>query len=158
MSRTPLNHMDCSVAQTLDIVGEWWSLLILRNAFHGMRTFDAFQKQLDISSSVLSARLKKLTEAGVLIKVPCSDDKRSFEYRLTPAGMDLYPVLIGLMQWGEKWRPNTRGQRMVLLEKATGKPLQGVEVLSADGRPLKAWQVQPVAGPGADEHVHELIG
>tara|TARA_R110000751_G_scaffold76821_3_gene154863 strand:- start:3598 stop:4050 length:453 start_codon:yes stop_codon:yes gene_type:complete len=150
--------MDCSVAQTLDIVGEWWSLLILRNAFHGMRTFDAFQKQLDISSSVLSARLKKLTEAGVLIKVPCSDDKRSFEYRLTPAGMDLYPVLIGLMQWGEKWRPNTRGQRMVLLEKATGKPLQGVEVLSADGRPLKAWQVQPVAGPGADEHVHELIG
>jgi len=158
MSRTPLNHMDCSVAQTLDIVGEWWSLLILRNAFHGMRTFDAFQKQLDISSSVLSARLKKLTEAGVLIKVPCSDDKRSFEYRLTPAGMDLYPVLIGLMQWGEKWRPNTRGQRIVLLEKATGKPLQGVEVLSADGRPLKAWQVQPVAGPGADEHVHELIG
>ena len=158
MSRTPLNHMDCSVAQTLDIVGEWWSLLILRNAFHGMRTFDAFQKQLDISSSVLSARLKKLTEAGVLIKVPCSDDKRSFEYRLTPAGMDLYPVLIGLMQWGEKWRPSTRGQRMVLLEKATGKPLQGVEVLSADGRPLKAWQVQPVAGPGADEHVHELIG
>ncbi len=158
MSRTPLNHMDCSVAQTLDIVGEWWSLLILRNAFHGMRTFDAFQKQLDISSSVLSARLKKLTEAGVLIKVPCSDDKRSFEYRLTPAGLDLYPVLIGLMQWGEKWRPNTRGQRMVLLEKATGKPLQGVEVLSADGRPLKAWQVQPVAGPGADEHVHELIG
>lgn len=158
MSRTPLNHMDCSVAQTLDIVGEWWSLLILRNAFHGMRTFDAFQKQLDISSSVLSVRLKKLTEAGVLIKVPCSDDKRSFEYRLTPAGMDLYPVLIGLMQWGEKWRPNTRGQRMVLLEKATGKPLQGVEVLSADGRPLKAWQVQPVAGPGADEHVHELIG
>tara|TARA_R110000764_G_scaffold48044_4_gene106916 strand:- start:6123 stop:6575 length:453 start_codon:yes stop_codon:yes gene_type:complete len=150
--------MDCSVAQTLDIVGEWWSLLILRNAFHGMRTFDAFQKQLDISSSVLSARLKKLTEAGVLIKVPCSDDKRSFEYRLTPAGLDLYPVLIGLMQWGEKWRPNTRGQRMVLLEKATGKPLQGVEVLSADGRPLKAWQVQPVAGPGADEHVHELIG
>tara|TARA_R110000868_G_scaffold6865_10_gene38166 strand:+ start:6980 stop:7432 length:453 start_codon:yes stop_codon:yes gene_type:complete len=150
--------MDCSVAQTLDIVGEWWSLLILRNAFHGMRTFDAFQKQLDISSSVLSVRLKKLTEAGVLIKVPCSDDKRSFEYRLTPAGMDLYPVLIGLMQWGEKWRPNTRGQRMVLLEKATGKPLQGVEVLSADGRPLKAWQVQPVAGPGADEHVHELIG
>jgi len=150
--------MDCSVAQTLDIVGEWWSLLILRNAFHGMRTFDAFQKQLDISSSVLSARLKKLTEAGVLIKVPCSDDKRSFEYRLTPAGMDLYPVLIGLMQWGEKWRPNTRGQRIVLLEKATGKPLQGVEVLSADGRPLKAWQVQPVAGPGADEHVHELIG
>ncbi len=158
MSRTPLNHMDCSVAQTLDIVGEWWSLLILRNAFHGMRTFDAFQKQLEISSSVLSARLKKLTEAGVLKKVPCSEDKRSFEYGLTPAGMDLYPVLIGLMQWGEKWRPNERGQRMLLLEKATGEPVQGAEVLSADGRPLKAWEVQPVAGPGADEHVYELIG
>ena len=158
MSRTPLHHMDCSVAQALDIVGEWWSLLILRNAFHGMRTFDAFQKQLDISSSVLSARLKKLTEAGVLKKVTSSDDKRSFEYRLTEAGMDLYPVLIGLMQWGEKWRPNEVGQRIVLLEKTTGLPVHGAEVLSADGKPLKAWQVQPVAGPGADEHVRELIG
>ena len=65
MPRSSFDHMDCSVAQTLEVIGEWWTLLILRNAFHGMRTFDAFQQQLDISSSVLSSRLKKLTDAGI---------------------------------------------------------------------------------------------
>ncbi len=152
------SHIDCSVVKTAEIIGEWWSLLILRNAFHGMRTFDAFQRQLDISSSVLSARLKKLTEAGVLQKVPSSADGRSFEYRLTPAGMDLYPVIISLMQWGEKWRPNGKGDRMLLLEKSTGLPIRGAEVLSAKGQPLKAWDVEVVAGPGADESVRELVG
>ncbi|GGE41856.1 HxlR family transcriptional regulator [Halopseudomonas oceani] len=151
-------HIDCSVVKTAEIIGEWWSLLILRNAFHGMRTFDAFQRQLDISSSVLSTRLKKLTAAGVLQKVPSAADGRSFEYRLTPAGMDLYPVIISLMQWGEKWRPNGRGDRMLLLEKRSGRPILGAEVLSADGRPLKAWEVEVQAGPGADEYVRELVG
>lgn len=157
MPRLSQHHDDCSVTQALDIVGDWWALLILRNAFHGMRTFDAFQKQLDISTSVLSARLKTMTEAGVLKKVPSAADGRSFEYRLTPCGLDLYPVLVALMQWGEKWRPNDKGQRMILLEKATGQPVQGVEVLSASGKPLKAWDVEPVPGPGADERVRELI-
>ena len=154
----PTTHIDCSVVKTAEIIGEWWSLLILRNAFHGMRTFDAFQRQLDISSSVLSARLKKLTEAGVLQKVPSAADGRSFEDRLTPAGMELYPIIIGLMQWGEKWRPNSKGDRMLLLEKASGQPIRGAEVLSADNRPLKAWEVEVQAGPGADDYVRQLVG
>ncbi|MBQ0742921.1 MAG: helix-turn-helix transcriptional regulator [Pseudomonas sp.] len=158
MLRATPHHDDCSVTKALDIIGDWWALLILRNAFHGMRTFDALQKQLGISTSVLSSRLKTMTEAGVLKKVPATGDGRSFEYRLTPSGHDLYPVLVALMQWGEKWRPNEKGQRLLLLEKATGLPVQGVEVLSAAGLPLKPWDVVPVAGPGADERVRELIG
>ena len=72
--------------------------------------------------------------------------------------MDLYPIIIGLMQWGEKWRPNGKGDRMLLLEKASGLPIRGAEVLSDDGRPLKAWEVEVQAGPGADDYVRQLVG
>ncbi len=157
MPRSSLADIDCSIAQTLDVVTEWWTLLILRNAFHGMRTFDAFQEHLEISPSVLSARLKKLTDRGILEKRPSSTDGRSHEYRLTRRGLDLYPVLIALKDWGEKWVPNGRGRRMELIEKATGKPIRGAAVLSHDGRPLDPWDVQPTAGPGADDKIRGLM-
>lgn len=157
MPTTAFARMDCAVARTLDFVGEWWTLLILRNAFHGMRTFDAFQANLGISTSVLSARLRRLTEAGILERRPSPSDGRSVEYRLTEAGLDLYPVIVSLMDWGEKWAPNPRGRRIELIEKATGRPIAGTAVLAADGRPLKPWEVRPVAGPGADQDTFELL-
>ncbi|MEC9345554.1 MAG: helix-turn-helix domain-containing protein [Pseudomonadota bacterium] len=149
--------MNCAVARTLEVVGDWWTLLILRNAFHGMRTFDAFQQQLGISSSVLSSRLKTLTEAGVLERRRSRDDRRSFEYRLTDCGLDLYPVLISLMEWGERWAADPRGRRLDLIEKATGQPVAGVAVLSADGRPLSARDVRPEAGPASDDQTRDLL-
>ena len=157
MSRSSIADIDCSVAQTLEVVGEWWTLLILRNVFHGVRTFDAFQEQLQISSSVLSARLKKLTDAGVLVRRQSKTDRRSFEYRLTEAGLELYPIFVALMQWGDRWRPNGRGQRVELCDKATGRPIAGAMVMTEDGRALHAWEVEPVAGPGADETTRQLI-
>ena len=102
-------EIDCSVAQTLSVIGEWWTLMILRNAFHGMRTFDAFREHLGISTSVLSDRLKTLTDAGIFRKAQSPTDGRSFEYRLTAKGMDLYPILVGMVQWGEKHMPSRRG-------------------------------------------------
>ena len=149
--------MDCSVAQTLELIGEWWTLLILRNAFHGMRTFDEFQKQLGISTSVLSARLKKLTDAGVLSRQSSKDDGRSVEYRLTEKGLELYPVMISLMQWGDKWRPNGRGLRLDLRERKTGRRIAGVRVVSANGEPLGPRDVEVRAGPGADATARSLV-
>lgn len=157
MSRSSWADMDCSVAQTLDLVGEWWTLLILRNAFHGMRTFDEFQKQLGISTSVLSARLKKLSDAGVLLRETSERDGRSVEYRLTQKGLELYPVMISLMQWGDKWRPNGRGRRLDLREKRTGKRIEGARVVAADGRPLEPFEIEVRAGPGADALTRGLI-
>ena len=157
MSRSSLSGVDCGVAQALDIIGEWWTLLILRNAFHGVRTFDVFQEHLGISSSVLSARLKTLCEADVLEKRPSSHDGRSFEYRLTERGLELYPVLAGLVLWGEKWFPNGRGPRTELLDKRTGEPIAGVFALGQDGQRLGPRDVTPVAGPGADEPMRALI-
>ncbi len=149
--------MDCSVAQTLELIGEWWTLLILRNAFHGMRTFDEFQKQLGISTSVLSARLRKLTDAGVLSRQTSERDGRSVEYRLTEKGLELYPIMISLMQWGDKWRPNGRGRRLDLRERKTGRRIAGVRVLSADGEPLGPRDIEVRAGPGADAVARSLV-
>jgi DNA-binding HxlR family transcriptional regulator len=149
--------MDCSVAQTLELIGEWWTLLILRNAFHGMRTFDEFQKQLGISTSVLSARLKKLTDAGVLSRQSSKHDGRSVEYRLTEKGLELYPIMISLMQWGDKWRPNGRGLRLDLRERKTGRRIAGVRVVSANGEPLGPRDVEVRAGPGADATARSLV-
>jgi len=76
---------------------------------------------------------------------------RSYEHKLSERGFDLYPVLVALMQWGEKWAPNGRGLRVELVEKASGEPIRGSVVVSKDGRPLTPWDVRVVAGPGADE-------
>ena len=157
MKKAAVAAMDCAVAQTLDVIGDWWTLLILRNAFHGMRTFDNFQTDLGISTSVLSQRLKTLCTNGVLEKRRSSSDGRSFEYRLTDSGLELYPILIALMQWGERYRPNPQGVRVELRERVSGKLIDGVHVLARDGRRLGARDVTPVAGPGADDQTRALL-
>lgn len=158
MSTSSLSEIDCGVAKTLSVVGEWWGLMILRNAFHGMRTFDAFQENLNISTSVLSARLKTLTEAGVLERRRSETDGRSYEYRLTEAGFDLYPIIVGLLNWGEKWDPSPDGKRMRLYEKATGEEIFGAAVITRDGRRLDPREVRAEAGPGASPKVRALTG
>lgn len=157
MASKSLENIDCSIAQALSVVGEWWTLMILRNCFHGMRNFDQFQESLGISTSVLSARLKTLVEKGVLEKVQSDSDKRSYQYRLTTMGLEFYPVFVALNELGEKLAPNTKGKRMTLLEKSSGKPIAGVAVLSQEGKRLHPRDVSPVAGPGASQEVHDLL-
>lgn len=157
MAGKSLRDIDCAISQTLAVVGEWWTLMIVRNAFHGMRTFDAFQEDLGVSTSVLAARLKTLTEANIFRREQSEVDGRSFEYILTEKGKDLYPLIIAMKDWGEKWYPNKRGARIDLLEKSTGKPIRGAAVLASDGRVLDPREVLPVAGPGADEAMLRLL-
>lgn len=156
MTRAPIED-DCGIAQALNVVGEWRTLLVLRNLFNGMRTFDVMQAHLGISSSVLAARLKTLTEAGVVERRPNPRDGRSHEYRLTEKGLDLYPMLVALMQWGEKWAPNGHGPRMILRERATGLPVRPVTVTTQDGRPLRPRDVTPAPGPGASDFTRALL-
>jgi DNA-binding HxlR family transcriptional regulator len=103
MKRTSYADMPCPMAQALERVGEWWSLLILRECFRGTRRFGDFERRLGIAKNVLSSRLKHLVEAGVLERRPSKDDAREIEYRLTESGKDLAPVLIALAQWGDRW-------------------------------------------------------
>ncbi|MCR9213441.1 MAG: helix-turn-helix transcriptional regulator [Proteobacteria bacterium] len=157
MSRTDLKKFDCSVAQTLDQIGEWWTLLILRDAFHGIKRFDDFQEQLEISPTVLSARLQSMTKNGILEKRKSKTDGRAFEYVLTEKGLDLYPVLLTLMAWGDKYSPNAAGPRMELLDKKTGRPIQSIHVLSEDGRRLSAKDVYVKTAAGTDQRMASLI-
>ena len=95
--------MSCSVAQCLEVVGEWWSMLIVRDAFFGVTRFDAFQERLGIARNVLQARLTKLVDAGVLTKTAYSDHPPRYDYRLTDKGRDLWPVLTAMRQWGDRY-------------------------------------------------------
>jgi DNA-binding HxlR family transcriptional regulator len=127
----------CPVARSLDTIGEWWSLLIVRDALIGTRRFSDFQKSLGLAKNVLSARLKKLVARGVMEQVPASDGSAYQEYVLTQKGRELFPVVIALRQWGETYLFSRGEKRLQVLDKRTGKPLR-VQVQNAKGEILTA--------------------
>ncbi len=157
MSKNSFVEMNCPIAQTLEQVGEWWTFVILRNAFCGMSRFQDFQRHLGISSSILARRLEKLVENGILLRQPSAEDARIVHYRLTEKGRALSPILAAMTLWGEQWAPNPQGARLTMVEKATGLPVAGVGILAADGRALQPEQIETVAGPGADDKTHALV-
>lgn len=122
MSKGSFAGMNCPIAQTLEQVGEWWTFVILRNAFCGMSRFQDFQRHLGISTNILSRRLGKLVENGILLRQPCNEDARIVHYRLTPKGHSLYPILAAMTVWGEQWVPHPAGPRMTLVERETDCP------------------------------------
>jgi len=128
----------CPVARSLDLVGDRWSLLIVRDAFDGVRRFGDFQKGLGVARNILSDRLRRLVEAGILVSQPASDGSSYQEYVLTAQGMDLFPVIVALRQWGEG-HLFERGERYsVLVDTKTGKKVAPMVPHAADGRALTA--------------------
>lgn len=103
MKRTSFAGMGCSVARTLDVIGEWWTLLIVRDAFLGVRRFEDFQRRLGVSRNVLADRLATLVAGGILVPVRYQEHPPRSEYRLTEKGRELYPVIVTLRQWGDRW-------------------------------------------------------
>lgn len=120
MRGASLSELNCSVARTLDVVGERWTLLILRDAFNGIRRFDHFLETMPIARNVLAARLRKLVGHGVLERTEYQERPRRFEYRLTPAGRELYPAIISLLQWGDRHLAGAEGPPMKVLHKDCG--------------------------------------
>ena len=157
MTGNSIAEMDCAIAQSLARIGDKWTVLILRNAFNGMKRFDQFQSHLGVASNILSDRLRKLTTGGILDRRPLPEDGRGVEYKLTEKGLDLYPILVSLLDWGEKWESNGVGPRLLLLERETGEPIAAMAVRARDGRALRPQQVTPVAGPGATRHVQTML-
>jgi DNA-binding HxlR family transcriptional regulator len=146
MKLKSFDHMNCSLAQTLDVIGERWTLLILRDAFFGRKRFEEFQKSLGIARNILTARLNRLVDEGILEKRPAEAGR--FEYVLTPRGLELQPVLLAMTHWGDRHKPNPHGARLVFVERATGAPIAPMAVHSADGRVLKPRDIKAVPGPG----------
>lgn len=142
-----IDQQVCSVARALSVVGERWTLLILRDAFLGTRRFDQFQRNLGITRHRLSERLGKLVEQGVLVKVPYQDRPRRYEYRLTRKGLGLYPVLMSLSRWGDEWMADDAGVPLEYVHQACGARMAPVLACSDCGEPLRPEGVKPHIGP-----------
>jgi DNA-binding HxlR family transcriptional regulator len=120
----------------LDAIGDWWSLLIVRDAFDGLRRFGEFQKSLGLAKNILSVRLRNLVAHGILQMVPASDGSPYQEYVLTEKGRGLFPLLVALRQWGEDFFFESDEPHVMLVDKKTGAPVRKLELRAQDGRVL----------------------
>ena len=136
MKRKGLSASKCPIARTLDVIGDWWSLLIVRDIFLGRHRFGEFEKSLGLAKNILSARLQKLVAHDIITTAPASDGSAYQEYRLTDKGRGLYLVLVALRQWGESHLFETGEMERVLVDQKTGKPVKKLELRSQDGRLL----------------------
>ena len=135
MKRVSLSKAECPVARSLDAIGDWWTLLIVRDAFDGVRRFGAFQKNLGIARGILTARLKEMVERGVMTVTPASDGTAYQEYVLTEKGRDLFAVVVALRHWGEA-HLYARGEAHSVLVDQTGQPVRELQLPSKAGRRL----------------------
>ena len=149
MQRKSFSDMQCPVARGLEHVGEWWSILILRDAFYGLTRFDQFERSLGIAPNMLTRRLKALCEAGLLERRRYQERPPRDEYILTEKGHDFRPVLWTLFAWGNRHLA-PEGESVTLVDPATGLPVDPVVVDRRTGRPL-AEGVRVVAGPAAGD-------
>ncbi len=136
VKRKSLAGAGCPVARTLDAIGDWWSLLIVRDAFDGMRRFGEFQKSLGAAKNILAARLKTLVAHGILEHAPASDGSAYQEYVLTAKGRGLFPVVVSLRQWGEDHCFADDEPRSILVDERRGRPVRRLELRAEDGRLL----------------------
>jgi DNA-binding HxlR family transcriptional regulator len=127
---------ECGLPAALEVMGERWSFMILRASFNGLRHFEEFQNQLGIARNILSNRLQRLVENGILEREPCPEDRRRVEYRLTEKGIDLLPAMIALRQWGEKYGTGVPSSP-VIVDARDRMPIARVRLHAHDGRPLR---------------------
>ncbi len=139
---------NCSVAKSLELIGERWTMLVIREVFLGHRRFDEIAARLDIARNVLTARLTRLTEEGVLEKVRYQERPERFEYRLTEKGIDLWPVIVSLIQFGDRYYAPD-GPPMVLKHKHCGGFVDSHRICNRCGERLDARDVIGEPGPGA---------
>jgi len=139
MTRKRFDNLDCSVACALNEVGDWWSLLVIKQAMLGTRRYVDFQHSLGIAKNILCDRLSRLVDNGVLARVNVGEHGTRYEYRLTEKGRDLFAVVVALRQWSERW--NGGKDDMLLVERATGEAIAPVVVQSAVGETLTVHDV-----------------
>ncbi len=149
MGRKRFGDMNCGVAQALEALGEWWTLLIVRDAFFGARRFGEFERSLGIAKNILTTRLRQLVEHGVFERVAAGTAGDRFEYLLTDKGRALLPVLMALREWSDEWIFGRGHEPLIVRERATGRRLPRLRVTNREGRELKIEDLSATPGPGA---------
>jgi DNA-binding HxlR family transcriptional regulator len=138
VKRTSFEEDDCPIARSLDAIGDWWSMLIIRDALFGSRRFGEFQKNLGLARNILTTRLRTLVDQDILTMAPASDGSAYQEYLLTPKGRGVFPILVALRQWSEEFDDHPEDIATLLVDKEKGRPVRKLELYSQDGRLLSA--------------------
>lgn len=151
MRRTSFDEMNCSVAQCLEVVGEWWTLLIVRDALFGVTRFDDFRARLGIARNVLTQRLEHLVAHDIMVRVPYQENPVRYDYQLTPRGRSLWQVVNAMRQWGDEWvAPD--GPPVQAVHESCGKATILEPVCAECGERVRGHDLRPIVGPGAGSH------
>ncbi|MEQ9321338.1 MAG: helix-turn-helix domain-containing protein [Polyangiaceae bacterium] len=149
--RTRFTEENCSIARALEVLGDWWTFLVIREAFLGTRRFADFQSELGIAKNVLTKRLQHLVDHDVLEKVDAGQHGTRYEYVLTPKGKDLITVVTALRQWGDRWIFGHGNEPIVVHDLRTGRTVPPLRILDDHGEPIPGRAMVPLPGPGASE-------
>lgn len=148
MKRTRFSQWPCSVARTVDLLGDWWTPLVLRDAYYGVRRFDDFQRDLKIGRNILTDRLNRLVHEGLLERVPYQERPVRNEYLLTDKGREFFPVLVAMMRWGDRWLTGDEGPPITLHHTPCDHDMHAEVVCSHCGEPVRLEDVRARSAPG----------
>lgn len=154
MKRTPFASWPCSIARTVDLLGDWWTPLILREAYYGSKRFGEFESNLKIGRNILTQRLNRLVEEGLMERVLYQRRPERYEYVLTDSGRDFFPVLAAMAHWGDIWRSGSEGPP-VMMRHSCGQLTHAKVVCAHCEEPLVVDDVTPELGPGYPERLRE---
>jgi DNA-binding HxlR family transcriptional regulator len=157
MLKNDYEGQNCSIARSLELVGERWTILVLRDVFLGRRRFDQMQRSLGVARNVLAARLERLVGEGILEKIPYQERPPRHEYRLTDKGLDLWPVIVELLRWGDRHAAPAAGPPIVLRHKGCGGELGEHRICARCGESLEVADVRAEPGPGASARSAESL-
>ena len=157
MGRKRFSRMNCGIAQALEALGDWWTLMIVRDAFFGVRRFGDFERSLGIAKNILSARLAHLVEHEILERVDVGEAGERYEYRLTEKGEALLPVLTSLREWSDEFVFGKGHEPVIVQDRRTSRRIPKLRVTDADGRPVSRRDLRTVAGPGATAQTRRLL-
>jgi DNA-binding HxlR family transcriptional regulator len=147
----------CSIARSLELVGERWTLLVIREVFNGHRRFSEMQRSLGVARNVLTARLQTLVDEGILERRPYSERPERYEYFLTEKGLDLWPLMIALMHWGDKYEPLPEGRPTIVVHKGEcGGEIDDRRICTKCGKPLTVREARAIEGPGMKVAMEQL--
>jgi DNA-binding HxlR family transcriptional regulator len=142
-------NKQCSIARAMEVVGDRWSILLLREAYYGTRRFDEFQYYLGVAPNILSTRLRKFVDLGMMTRVALPEHRGRYEYLLTDKGRDFFPTYLALKQWGDAWLAEPEGPQVVFRDRLSRRQIEYPALLSSRGKPLQLEDVEIVPGAGA---------
>jgi DNA-binding HxlR family transcriptional regulator len=157
MGRKRFDRMNCGIAQALEVLGDWWTLLIVRDAFFGVRRFGDFERSLGVAKNILTARLRHLVAHGIFERVDVGRSGERFEYRLTARGEALLPILTALREWSDGWVFGRGREHVIFRDRRTGRRVPRLRVVDAEGRVLSRRDLRAEPGPGASRETARLL-